>query len=67
MKRCFSRSSRQEPPSIPNPYWRRYDVEFCDGASALQNALAKINEAGYVIVSVTQYEFNYTVVFKRFD
>lgn len=52
---------------MPNPYWRRYDCVFCDGAAELQAALANINAAGYVIAAVTQHEFTYTIIFKRFD
>ena len=53
------------PP--PVPHWRRYDCAFCDGAAELQAALREINTDGHVVVAVTQHEFTYTIIFKRFD
>lgn len=67
MKRCFLRLGRKRPQPIPNPYWRRYDVVFCNGSIELQQALQQINAEGNVIVSITQNLSEYTVVFKRFD
>ena len=55
------------PAPLPNPYWRRYDVAFCNGPVELQKILQQINKEGHVIVSITQDLSKYTVVFKRFD
>ena len=67
MKRLFPWPCRQRPQPLPNPYWRRYDVVFCNGSIELQQALQQINAEGNVIVSITQNLSEYTVVFKRFD
>lgn len=67
MKRIFQRLSNRHLQSLPNPYWRRYDISFCNGPVELQSALQRINTEGHVIVSITQYLSEYTVVFKRFD
>lgn len=67
MKRIFRKFSKPPQQPLPNPYWRRYDVAFCDGPLELQTALRMINAEGHVIVSITQDLSKYTVVFKRFD
>lgn len=42
-----------------------YDYEICDGEMSLQRTIEFINEHGYSLVSVTQYEDKYTVFFRR--
>lgn len=67
MKNLFKRSPAKVAEFVPNPYWRRYDVSFCNGPVELQKTLQQINTEGHVIVSITQDLSKYTVVFKRFD
>ena len=67
MKRLFQRRPRPDLQMLPNPYWRRYDLAFCNGPVELQKLLQQINTEGHVIVSITQSFAEYTVVFKRFD
>lgn len=43
-----------------------YDYTVCEGRAELEAALLKINEEGFVLVSVTQREDTYTVFFRRF-
>ena len=43
-----------------------YDYTVCEGQAELEAALLKINEEGFVLVSVTQREDTYTVFFRRF-
>lgn len=42
-----------------------YDYVRADGEAELQEAIGRINELGYTLVCVSQYEHNYTVFFSR--
>ena len=43
-----------------------YDFALCDGIAELQRVIGEINEHGYRLVSVSQYEHTYTVFFRRY-
>lgn len=42
-----------------------YDYAYADGDAQLQNILMTINEQGYSLISVSQYEHTYTIFFRR--
>ena len=53
--------------SKPFPIGRfLYDFALCDGTAELQRVIEDINENGYQLVSVSQYEHTYTVFFRRY-
>lgn len=42
-----------------------YDFELCVGVDELKETIGVINDRGYDLVSVTQYEEVFTVFFRR--
>jgi len=44
-----------------------YDYQLCADDRELQETLKEINQSGYVLISVTQNDWTYTVFFWRPD
>ena len=42
-----------------------YDIEYCVGLDELKRVIHMINVSGWKIVTMTQHEEEYTVLFRR--
>ena len=42
-----------------------YDYTRADGEAQLQKVLTTINDYGYTLIAVSQYEHTYTIFFRR--
>lgn len=42
-----------------------YDFHYCLGQDALAKTMATINQNGFELIAVTQYQYSYTVFFRR--
>lgn len=42
-----------------------YDYTRADGDAELQKVLTTINDYGYTLITVSQYEHTYTIFFRR--